>query len=731
MSVPLSKVIEVDEEKCVNCHACIAVCPVKYCMNAREDFVTINPDLCIGCGQCIDACTHEARKHMDDFSVFLSALEKGENVSAVVAPAAASNFPGNYLRLNGWLKSLGVSLIFDVSFGAELTVKSYIEYIKKNEPSTVIAQPCPAIVTYIQLYKPELIPHLAPADSPMLHSLKMLKTYYPQVQNHKLAVISPCLAKRREFDETGFGEFNVTMKSISQYFMNNEIDISAFPETPFDDPPAERAVLFSSPGGLLRTAEREIPGIRERTRKIEGPEVMYDYLESLPGVIKRGYAPLLIDCLNCEKGCNAGPGTLNRDKPLDEIEHHIEERRTEAVNRYGKKGIIKSGKNPAEGVNRDIYKGELSRGGSKALQGILNKYWKPGLYHRTYKDLSENNALRFPTQPELDEIYRSMRKYSPEDYYNCNSCGYGSCEKMAVAIFNGLNKPENCHHYLQNVLEEEKRHSQEESRKSTESAERAKGSRAQLEKNVREMEKTNQRIKEVLETNIGVAKILTESLVDLDKTNTEVSDTAVKLNELVRIQEEAFTIILDSGKEAFQVIDEIHPLLEGLVDVAEKTKMLSLNASIEAARAGSYGKGFAVVASEVRSLSDISHEETDKIRPYADQLRSTFERINREIEQVSAQMKNIRSYSEQLSSATEQISDRSSLLKTEAGKLVRSGADGEGDGLGSEGPGIDGRAEGGEEIVPIGDTAFSEVSASDASEIPHGEDDFEFISTEI
>ena len=30
---------------------------------------------------------------------------------------------------------------------------------------------------------------------------------------------------------------------------------------------------------------------------------------------------------------------------------------------------------------------------------------------------------------------------------NCGACGYRTCEQMAVAIFNGLNKPEHCHHY--------------------------------------------------------------------------------------------------------------------------------------------------------------------------------------------------------------------------------------------------------------------------------------------
>jgi Fe-S-cluster-containing dehydrogenase component len=130
MKSKLSPVIRVDEEKCVNCHACIAACPVKYCNNGAGEKVTINHDLCIGCGHCIHACTHHARLVMDDSEQFFAALDKNERMIAIVAPAVASNFPGLYLNLNGYLTSRGVKAVFDVSFGAELTVYSYIIYIE-------------------------------------------------------------------------------------------------------------------------------------------------------------------------------------------------------------------------------------------------------------------------------------------------------------------------------------------------------------------------------------------------------------------------------------------------------------------------------------------------------------------------------------------------------------------------------------------------------------------------
>ncbi|MBE3036878.1 MAG: 4Fe-4S binding protein, partial [Candidatus Atribacteria bacterium] len=56
----LPEVIRVDKEKCVNCHLCIGVCPVKYCNDASDisKGIQVNSNLCIGCGKCIKECTH-------------------------------------------------------------------------------------------------------------------------------------------------------------------------------------------------------------------------------------------------------------------------------------------------------------------------------------------------------------------------------------------------------------------------------------------------------------------------------------------------------------------------------------------------------------------------------------------------------------------------------------------------------------------------------------------------
>lgn len=438
----LSKIINVDPDKCENCHACISVCPSKFCNDGSGDHVKINDDLCIGCGQCLHACTWGARTIVDDTERFFNDLRSGISMVTVVAPAVAANFPTTYLNLNGWLKQLGVSANFDVSFGAELTIKSYLEHVRVNNPKTVIAQPCPAIVSYIELHRPELLQYLAPADSPMLHTVKMIKEYYPEYRGHKVAVISPCIAKKREFEETGYGDYNVTMTNLKEYIKKNGISLEHYSRVDYDNPSAERAVLFSTPGGLMETADRWAHGIRSKIRKIEGPHTIYEYLDNLSGDIESLRAPLVIDCLNCEKGCNGGTGTDSKDLSMDELETIINRRKEVMQKRY-------ISDNDASNID-EVQKDEIIQ--EKIVQ-LIDKYWKPHLYDRHYENRSNHKVVTNVPKKNIDEIYKAMLKEKPEDFKNCSSCGYGKCELMAIAIYNGLNRPENCHYYQQKLLQ--------------------------------------------------------------------------------------------------------------------------------------------------------------------------------------------------------------------------------------------------------------------------------------
>ena len=196
-------------ESCTGCNKCVRVCPTLVSNIAQEGKIYVNRESCVACGACLEACGHDARDYYDDTEQFFSDLKAGKKLSVIIAPAFLANYPKEYKRVLGYLKSLGVNHIYSVSFGADITTWGYLKYITENHFIGGISQPCPAIVEYVEKYIPELLSRMMPVQSPMMCMAIYIKKYLKISDD--LAFISPCIAKKIEIsDKNNHGYVKIT-----------------------------------------------------------------------------------------------------------------------------------------------------------------------------------------------------------------------------------------------------------------------------------------------------------------------------------------------------------------------------------------------------------------------------------------------------------------------------------------------------------------------------------------
>lgn len=299
--------IQVEESKCTGCNACVRVCPTNEANyvtvhdNGRIT-VGIHEERCIHCGECVRECPHHARFYVDDTAQFMKELQGGTPLTVIVAPAVRTAFGEQWASLLQWVRQQGRVRIYDVGLGADICTWAHTRLLKEGKARHLISQPCAAVTSYILKYHPGLVPHLSPVQSPMLCLVIYLKKQLGI--EGKIAALSPCIAKKQEFIDTGLVDYNVTFQQLKQYLEENHVRLSTDKGFQFDGFPGQDGSYYPLPGGLKENLK--LWDNRLYIMNSEGVPKVYQELMQYEKQ-KESDLPDVFDVLSCEYGCNSGP----------------------------------------------------------------------------------------------------------------------------------------------------------------------------------------------------------------------------------------------------------------------------------------------------------------------------------------------------------------------------------------------------------------------------------------
>lgn len=96
------------------------------------------------------------------------------------------------------------------------------------------------------------------------------------------------------------------------------------------------------------------------------------------------------------------------------------------------------------------------------------------------------------------------------------------------------------------------------------------------------------------------------------------------------------TEVVDNIKQVANVSKEINNITNSIRAITKQTNMLSLNASIEASKAGDAGRGFSVVANQIRTLSEQSESSTKEIDSYIESISKTIQMLEAKVQTLTS-----------------------------------------------------------------------------------------------
>jgi methyl-accepting chemotaxis protein len=162
----------------------------------------------------------------------------------------------------------------------------------------------------------------------------------------------------------------------------------------------------------------------------------------------------------------------------------------------------------------------------------------------------------------------------------------------------------------------------------------------------------------------GISTAASELTSTLDQVNQHIESMGQSVNKTFKSSEDG-VITINKLNHSTNRIGEVIKLIK---DIADKTNLLALNASIEAARAGDMGRGFAVVAEEVKKLATQTSSATADIEELIGSIQEGSESSVQVINVIQEQMKEVNNFAQSLSVS---MSEQQSATSDIAERMVR------------------------------------------------------------
>lgn len=301
-------------------YSCQAACPfdaILYDKNEKSTYIDENR--CLNCGACIDSCENGLLLDKVFFLPVLNLIKNNKNVFAAVAPAISGQFGDSITmdKLRAALIKIGFTDMIEVAFAADaLTIKEAVEFdkhVKNSHDLLITSCCCPIWIGMLKKVYKELIPDLSPSVSPMVAAARMIKRIN---KDAKVVFIGPCIAKKAEAKEKDLNDavdFVLTFEELNEIFSALGIEPDKLSGIPSIEYSSRGGRLYARAGGVstavANTIEELYPEKHKyfKAKQASGVKECKAILESaLKGTLDANF----LEGMGCIGGCVGGPKAI-------------------------------------------------------------------------------------------------------------------------------------------------------------------------------------------------------------------------------------------------------------------------------------------------------------------------------------------------------------------------------------------------------------------------------------